>query len=98
MKVLEDLQMGYENLKENFDGLWVFWRKIIVPSAPVLGINNDQSLSSSGLKIRLYYKNGHYSKIQVSDHHHISSLMGTLNVDDYKRESLSKGIALWWDW
>ena len=46
MKVLEDFQMGYENLKRKLDGLWVFGEKIIFPSAPVLGINNDQSLTS----------------------------------------------------
>ena len=44
VKFLEDLHMGYENLKQNLDGLWLFGEKIIFPSAPVLGINNDQSL------------------------------------------------------
>ena len=47
MKVLEDFQMGYENLKQKFDGLRVFGEKIIFPSTLVLGINNDQSLSGN---------------------------------------------------
>ena len=38
--------MGYENLKRKLDGLRIFWRKIIFPSAPVPGINNDQSLTN----------------------------------------------------
>ena len=33
-------------------------------------------------------------KINVSERHHISSLMGTLNVDDYKREFPLKGIVM----
>ena len=36
--------MGYENLKGNLEGLSIFGKKIIIPSAPVPGINNDQSL------------------------------------------------------
>ena len=56
--------------------------------------NKSDVLSSSRWIVHLYYENGHYSKIKVSEHHHISSLMGTLNVDDYKPESPLKGIAL----
>ena len=56
--------------------------------------NKSGGLSSSGWIIHLYYENGHYSKIKVSEHHHISSLMRTLNADDYKRESPLKGTAL----
>ena len=56
--------------------------------------NKPDALSSSRWIVHLYYENGHYSKIKVSEHLHISSLMGTLNVDDYKRESPLKGIAL----
>ena len=37
--------MGYENLKESWMGYEFFGEKIIFPSAPVPGINNDQSLS-----------------------------------------------------
>ena len=44
MKFLEDFHMRYENLKRKLDGLRIFWRKNIFPSAPVPGINNDQSL------------------------------------------------------
>ena len=56
--------------------------------------NKSDALGSSRWIVHLYYENGHYSKIKVSEHYHISSLMGTLNVDDYKRESPLKGIAL----
>ena len=45
MKVLEDFQMGYENLKGNLMGYEFFEEKIIFPSTPVPGINNDQSLT-----------------------------------------------------
>ena len=45
MKVSEDFQMGYENLKRKLDGLQVFGEKIIFPSALVAGTNNDQSLN-----------------------------------------------------
>ena len=34
MKVLEDFQMGYENLKGNLNGLWVFWRKNYMSFCP----------------------------------------------------------------
>ena len=48
-EILEDFHMGYENLKQKLDGLRIFWRKNYIsflPSFPVLGIYNDQSLSS----------------------------------------------------
>ena len=34
MKVLEDFQMGYENLKGDLNGLWVFWRKNYMSFCP----------------------------------------------------------------
>ena len=34
MKVLEDFQMGYENLKQTLDGLRVFWRKNYISFHP----------------------------------------------------------------
>ena len=37
--------MGYESLKQKFDGLQVFRGKIIFPSTPVPSINNDQFLN-----------------------------------------------------
>ena len=36
--------MEYKNLKRNLDGLLIFFLKNTFPFAPVLGINNDQSL------------------------------------------------------
>ena len=34
MKVSEDFQMGYENLKQKLDGLQVFWRKNYISFHP----------------------------------------------------------------
>ena len=53
MEVLEDFQMGYENLKCKLDGLRVFG-KVIFPSTPVTGINNDQSLKTINVR-ELYW-------------------------------------------
>ena len=39
--------MGYENLKQKLDGSSVFGEKIMFPSAPVPGLNNDQSLTTT---------------------------------------------------
>ena len=43
MKFLEDFWMGSENLKGNWMGYELFGERIVFPSTPVQGINNDQS-------------------------------------------------------
>ena len=43
--LLEDSLMGYKTLKGIWMGKEFFQRKIIFPSTPVPGINNDQSAS-----------------------------------------------------
>ena len=54
--------------------------------------NKSDALSSSRRRIGLYCKNAHYRKIKYQST--IFSLIGTLNVKDYKQESPLKGIAL----
>ena len=62
MKVLEDFQMGYENLKRTLDGLRVFLeKKNYISFCPGPGINNDHSLNfaqsgfGSSLKLKFQF-------------------------------------------
>ena len=43
--------MGYENLKRNLNGLWIFGEKNYISFRLVPGINNDQSLSLQDSRI-----------------------------------------------
>ena len=73
MKVLEDFQMGHENFEVKVG--WVtsfFWEKIIFPSSPVPGINNDPSLRENNTKIPLKL---HFSSFKRNELTYALSIM-----------------------